>query len=405
MWLAEIRKFGGCFVGGTQLVSQLNAIYGHETAHTITGLCGTKVVMNVPEPETAKYMSGFLGEKEEISTMESISYGANTVRDGVNIAQQTHKKSSVPFNEIMNLKTGEAFIKFSGIDLVTKTKFKLHDQYQRDGACSTGVLFRRSAITSQIQSAYLSAGSDSISARVADTDEEIVQTAKFLDDARSKNKRVVVFEDGSKLYDACFQEGHDILLNPKKDNGYAWDMLGEFEGNYVRFIETIIELVNMTEEEKKETEIYLAEVLLNIEKFTSTASTADVMNKLIFQPIKEVANVLSNILDANDNLKKYANIRTTLALHLNFLRPEKNCAKEISITDYIGNSRFDGKILFVSCFNDKNAMRIAKLITDCSHDVLRIFSSKTLFMESQNCIIDATPEAKSTTITRRYRNI
>ncbi|GHT94414.1 hypothetical protein FACS1894122_11010 [Alphaproteobacteria bacterium] len=44
--LAEVRKFGGCFVIGTQMVSQLNAIYGHETAHTITGLCGTKVVIN-----------------------------------------------------------------------------------------------------------------------------------------------------------------------------------------------------------------------------------------------------------------------------------------------------------------------------------------------------------------------
>lgn len=125
--LAEIRKYGGCFVIGTQMVSQLNSIYGHELSRTITGLCGTKVVMGIPEPETAKYMSGFLGEKEEVSTSEAISYGANTMRDGVNIAQKTEKKQTVPFTEIMNLKPGEAFVKFSGIDVIAKIKFKLHE--------------------------------------------------------------------------------------------------------------------------------------------------------------------------------------------------------------------------------------------------------------------------------------
>jgi type IV secretory pathway TraG/TraD family ATPase VirD4 len=43
--LAEVRKFGGCYVIGTQMVSQLNKIYGHEIAKTITGLCDTKIVM------------------------------------------------------------------------------------------------------------------------------------------------------------------------------------------------------------------------------------------------------------------------------------------------------------------------------------------------------------------------
>ena len=80
--------------------------------------------MNVPEPETAKYMSSFLGEKEEISTSEAISYGANTMRDGVNIAQKTERKLTVPYNEIMNLSTGEAFIKFSNIELIAKVKFE-----------------------------------------------------------------------------------------------------------------------------------------------------------------------------------------------------------------------------------------------------------------------------------------
>ena len=38
-YLAEVRKFGGCFVLGTQMVSQLNRIYGAEDARTIIGQC------------------------------------------------------------------------------------------------------------------------------------------------------------------------------------------------------------------------------------------------------------------------------------------------------------------------------------------------------------------------------
>ena len=49
-------------------------------------------MVNVPEPITAKYMADFLGEKrhylkEEITSLETLSYGANTMRDGANISQ------------------------------------------------------------------------------------------------------------------------------------------------------------------------------------------------------------------------------------------------------------------------------------------------------------------------------
>lgn len=124
--LAEIRKFGGCFVMGTQLISQLNVRYGQELTRAITGLCGTKIVMNVPEPTTAKYMADFLGDKEEITAVETLSYGANTVRDGANISQRYTKESTVSGSEIMNLKTGEAFIRFYGIPVVGKVQFKYH---------------------------------------------------------------------------------------------------------------------------------------------------------------------------------------------------------------------------------------------------------------------------------------
>lgn len=126
-YLAEVRKFGGCFVLGTQMVSQLNRIYGAEDARTIIGQCGTKVVMNVPEPITARYMGDFLGKKEQLTAQESISYGANTIRDGVNLSQHKEIRDIVSTTEIMNLKIGEAFVQFSGIETVGKVQFKYHE--------------------------------------------------------------------------------------------------------------------------------------------------------------------------------------------------------------------------------------------------------------------------------------
>ena len=63
---AGIRKFGRHFVAETQLISQLEKIYGRKTRIT-TGSYGIKIVMNVPEPIIEKYMPDFLGEKEEIT--------------------------------------------------------------------------------------------------------------------------------------------------------------------------------------------------------------------------------------------------------------------------------------------------------------------------------------------------
>jgi hypothetical protein len=90
-----------------------------------------------------------------------------------------------------------------------------------------------------------------------------------------------------------------------------------------------------------------------------------------------------------NDIENYKTIRTEFALNLNFLNPQKNTNKEISVRDYIGN--YDGKIRFISCFNNKNALRLSELIINSisSTDVLKIFSSEKLFPGSKNTIIDA----------------
>jgi type IV conjugative transfer system coupling protein TraD len=403
--LAEVRKFGGCFVMGTQMISQLNTIYGHETAKTVTGLCGTKIVMNIPEPITAKYMSDFLGEIEETTTAEAISYGANTVRDGVNISKQNAKKAAVPPGEIMNLKIGEAFVKFSSVDLAAKVKFELHESEEPREERQQAAQPESEVISAQDYVKTLSCSpndpifygiplNDTITSKpIYVFDEDTTPIAKFLDDARAKNKRIIVFEDGSKFYDSCFRKDCDILLNPKRDDGFAWDMLGEFEGNYLKFADALIKSADIDGEKLAIAEEYFFKVLSHLTHISITVDTVNVLNKLLFYPFKETAADFVEMLGISDKdmLLKYSGIRDYLSLKFNCLRPKNDKIREISAQDYVGSNRYDGSILFVSCFADADIKDFLSSILEsaCLRDAWKVFSTKHEVRKMKNCIVTA----------------
>ena len=83
--LAESRQFGGCFVLGVQVASALRDLYGRNGAETISGLCGTRVVLAAPDRDTAQWSADSLGRSEVEEVAEGFSYGANTIRDGVSL--------------------------------------------------------------------------------------------------------------------------------------------------------------------------------------------------------------------------------------------------------------------------------------------------------------------------------
>ncbi|MDR1235370.1 MAG: type IV secretion system DNA-binding domain-containing protein [Holosporaceae bacterium] len=410
--LAEIRKYGGCFVVGTQMVSQLNTIYGRELSKTITGLCGTKIVMGIPEPDTAKYMSGFLGEKEEVSASEAISYGANTMRDGVNITQKTETKLTVPYSEIMNLKIGEAFIKFSGINIVTKTEFKLHEAQKGVTDKINDFLFCKKAEQKQTLDTIISINDYLASARYTDNDlpfygiplstgvisrpiyffdKDLSKISDFLQMARTKNIKIIVFEDSSNLYDACFKNNSDILLNHQHENGCNWNIPAEYQNNFPELIKNIIKLIGFTGNEAEITKQYLFKMFSNINDITY-ASTADLLNTIIFKSLRDVASDLEEILNlsSDSNFEKYSNIREKLCMYLYFLKPNKNTQSEISIREYVNDS--DNGTLFLSDFNNAGSEKLSGLIVDlhCPKDVLCLFSSVKVFRATGNSIIDGT---------------
>ncbi|MGG6297777.1 type IV secretory system conjugative DNA transfer family protein [Leptolyngbya sp. AN02str] len=74
-WLNESRSAGFCGVLGFQNMSQLDKAYTRETTRAILTGCGTKIVFNPGEYETAEYFAKFIGEEEIRYEQKSRSVG------------------------------------------------------------------------------------------------------------------------------------------------------------------------------------------------------------------------------------------------------------------------------------------------------------------------------------------
>ena len=122
--LAESRQFGGCFVLGVQVASALRDLYGRNGAETISGLCGTRVVLAAPDRDTAQWSADSLGRSEVEEVAEGYSYGANTIRDGVSLTPRRELRALALPSEIMRLPNLEGYLKFPGPFPVASIKLK-----------------------------------------------------------------------------------------------------------------------------------------------------------------------------------------------------------------------------------------------------------------------------------------
>jgi type IV conjugative transfer system coupling protein TraD len=125
--LAEARKYGGCFLIGFQSKPQLEEIYGKSSADSMLDLFNTKLFFRCTEPSTQQWISKVLGEKEEAEPQENISFGANSMRDGVSLTRQTRQKPLVMPAELSQLKNLECYVKLPGDYPCTK----LQIEYQK----------------------------------------------------------------------------------------------------------------------------------------------------------------------------------------------------------------------------------------------------------------------------------
>lgn len=109
--LARGRQFGAAFVLGVQAQSQLRDIYGPDGAQSLSSVARTKLIMAAADADTAKWYADFLGRQETSRSNENVSFGANTIRDGVMVARQERVEHLVIPEEILNLKSLEGFLK------------------------------------------------------------------------------------------------------------------------------------------------------------------------------------------------------------------------------------------------------------------------------------------------------
>ncbi|NNU17524.1 type IV secretion system DNA-binding domain-containing protein [Parvularcula sp. ZS-1/3] len=109
--LARGRQFGAAFVLGLQAQSQLRQIYGIDGAQSLSSVCRTKLILAASDADTAKWYADFLGRQERSQSNENVSFGANTIRDGVMVARQEKTEHLVIPEEILNLRSLEGFLK------------------------------------------------------------------------------------------------------------------------------------------------------------------------------------------------------------------------------------------------------------------------------------------------------
>lgn len=111
--LAEIRQFGGAFVLGYQIYSQLEDCYGREAAQTIAGTTNNRLVFSTPDFRTAKLCSESLGNHEYWEANSNISVGAHEARDGVGLSQQRVDRPIIAPAEIQNFEQFVCAVKFA----------------------------------------------------------------------------------------------------------------------------------------------------------------------------------------------------------------------------------------------------------------------------------------------------
>lgn len=251
-------------------------------------------------------MADFLGEKEEITSTETLSYGANTIRDGANISQRYTKESVVSASQIMDLTTGEAFIRFYGIPTVGKIKFKYHERKNSSSKVSKIKLDKNEKIIDVSEK----------------SEKEVANIVNYL---RSKYAHAIIIEKGNEITKR-FAENTDIVLDPI--NGpYSWDIIKKFRRDYIPLVRLIISDLDASLKKKLELSIlkelnyctsenealntiitqdkslmYLENLVNDYQKVTLSRYTKGNGNILLFIPCNE-----------NPDLIKITNMLKTLA--------------------------------------------------------------------------------------------
>jgi len=123
--LATVRSYQGCFVIGLQNISQIRDKYGKDAAQSISSECNTRCLFKSNDADTAKWVSDNIGQIEITEFKEGLSYGANSIRDGVNVSTADKLKPALLPSEILNMERLNLILKMPDNPAVkAKVKYK-----------------------------------------------------------------------------------------------------------------------------------------------------------------------------------------------------------------------------------------------------------------------------------------
>ncbi|MFA6038168.1 MAG: type IV secretion system DNA-binding domain-containing protein [Legionellales bacterium] len=117
---ARGRKRGICIISAYQTLAQATALSNSAASQALSSMYGTRVYFACHDAESARQASRDLGQQELLVPNESVSMGANLIRDGVSITQQHRIVDLVMPEQVMQLKARQAYLRVPGDYPITK---------------------------------------------------------------------------------------------------------------------------------------------------------------------------------------------------------------------------------------------------------------------------------------------
>lgn len=108
-------KGGSCWVG-IQDIGQLDKIYTPQLRQSIVNACASNLILNVVDPDTAKFLSEKIGDTEYVEAEETYSMGVADNRDGISIVRRRRTEKLVLPSEIENLPELSGYLKLPNYD-------------------------------------------------------------------------------------------------------------------------------------------------------------------------------------------------------------------------------------------------------------------------------------------------
>jgi type IV secretory pathway TraG/TraD family ATPase VirD4 len=99
---------------GTQEIAGLQSIYGPEDTKSIINNCGSKLILNVGDPDTAEYFSKLAGDQEYWQASRTISVSQDDSKGGENHSRQIQTRKVIMPSEIMRLEVGNGYFMLPG---------------------------------------------------------------------------------------------------------------------------------------------------------------------------------------------------------------------------------------------------------------------------------------------------